>query len=59
MDFRNLRRIGFIEFGAFLGFIGLKKRIRVEGSIPAAISNTTNPNNAMNKTTKFIGVEDG
>jgi hypothetical protein len=51
--------IGFIEFVEFLGFIGLMKRKRVEGSLPAAISNTINPKSTMNKATKFVGFEGG
>jgi hypothetical protein len=51
---KDLRVIkGFIEFVVFLEFIGLMKRKGVEGSIPAALSNTINPKNTMNKATKF------
>jgi len=51
--------MGFIELVEFLGFIGLRKRKRVEGSIPTAISNTINSMNPMNKATKIVGFEGG
>lgn len=56
-DGQGLKGIGFIEFIEFVAFIGLKKRKRVEGAIPTALSNTINPKNAMNKETKIAGLE--
>ena len=56
-DGRGLKGIGFIELVEFVAFIGLKKRKRVEGAIPTALSNTINPKNAMNKETKIAGLE--
>jgi hypothetical protein len=49
--FKGPRGIGFV------GFIGLMKRKRVEGSIPMALSNTINPKNPMNIIAKVVGFE--
>ena len=43
----------FFEFVAFLGFIELMERKRVEGSIPMAMSNTINTTNPMNRITQY------